>query len=130
MPKGLHFRTLPGRFAIARTNEPARALDDIERAGAGWLARDASGWSAVVPWSKNKAEHVTSAEGPWTAFELAGPFPFTETGILLRCLAALADADVPILAVSTYDTDIVLVPELHNQTAIQSLLAKGLVQES
>jgi hypothetical protein len=41
---------------------------------------------------------------------LRGPFPFDLTGVLASVLEPLRDAGVPILAVSTFDTDYVFVP--------------------
>lgn len=58
--------------------------------------------SACVP------EGVT-AEGGWCAFKLAGKQPFTLTGVLESILKPLADAEVSILAISSYDTDYVLI---------------------
>ena len=58
--------------------------------------------STIVP------EGLT-AEAGWCAFKLAGTQPFTLTGVLNSILTPLAEAKVSILAVSTYDTDYVLI---------------------
>jgi hypothetical protein len=50
-------------------------------------------------------------QGGWRAFQLHGPIPFSQTGVLSSLLAPLAAARVSIFAVSTFDTDYVLVPE-------------------
>ncbi len=49
-------------------------------------------------------------EGPYTSFAVEGPLDFTLTGLLHDLLAAPAEADVPVLTLSTFDTDWVLVP--------------------
>ena len=58
------------------------------------------------------AEGVPSGvrrEGPWRVFQLEGPIPFTMTGVLASVLNPLAENRVGILALSTFDTDYVLV---------------------
>jgi hypothetical protein len=49
------------------------------------------------------------AEHGWRVFKVAGPLALSLTGVLMRLLTPLAEAGVPILALSTYDTDYVLV---------------------
>lgn len=48
-------------------------------------------------------------QGPWRAFMLQGPFDFDLCGVLLAVLAPLAEAKIGIFALSTFDTDYVLV---------------------
>jgi hypothetical protein len=48
-------------------------------------------------------------EGPWRAFEIEGPIDFALTGVLASVLDALASASLSIFALSTYDTDWILV---------------------
>ena len=63
--------------------------------------------------------------GPWTAFMVHGPLDFTLKGILSKIAAALAGADVSIFAISTYDTDYVLVPSADAEKARSALTASG-----
>jgi hypothetical protein len=65
------------------------------------------------------------AEPGWRALKLRGPFPFSATGILASVLSPLAEAEVPIFAVSTFDTDYVLVPEARLEKAVAALRAAG-----
>jgi uncharacterized protein len=48
-------------------------------------------------------------EGPWRAFEIEGPIDFALTGVLASALDPLAGAGLSIFALSTYDTDWILV---------------------
>lgn len=50
-----------------------------------------------------------TAERGWAMIKLAGPFAFTEIGILASVLRPLAHAGVSVVAVSTFDTDYILV---------------------
>lgn len=48
-------------------------------------------------------------DGGWSAFKLEGPFAFDETGILLSVIEPLSANGIGIFAVSTFDTDYLLV---------------------
>ena len=47
---------------------------------------------------------------PFTAFEVQGPLDFSLTGILAELLQPLADAEISVFTISTFDTDWILVP--------------------
>jgi len=47
----------------------------------------------------------------WRALEVAGPFPFSESGVLSAVAVPLAEAGVIIFAVNSYETEYVLVQE-------------------
>jgi hypothetical protein len=48
--------------------------------------------------------------GPFTAFAVEGPLEFSLTGVLASLLQPLADAEISVFAISTFDTDWILVP--------------------
>ncbi|GGR12327.1 ACT domain-containing protein [Deinococcus ruber] len=62
----------------------------------------------------------------WTAFKLHGPFDFALTGILASVLNPLKDAGIGIFALSTFDTDYVLVQQAQVGVATTALRAAGL----
>lgn len=49
------------------------------------------------------------AERDWRTFKVEGPLDFALVGILAKLSGALADAGVSVFALSTYDTDYLLV---------------------
>ena len=57
--------------------------------------------------------------------QVAGTLPFSLTGVLAAIAAPLAEAEVSIFAVSTYDTDYVLVSEGDLDKAIAVLESAG-----
>ena len=65
------------------------------------------------------------AETGWRAFAIAGPMEFTLVGVLLAVTRPLAEADIGIFAVSTYDTDCVLVKESSLEEAVAALASAG-----
>ena len=68
---------------------------------------------------------ATAREDGWRALKVQGPLDFGLVGILAKITSALADADVPVFAVSTYDTDYVLVKEGDLQAAVEALREAG-----
>jgi len=60
-------------------------------------------------------------ERDWVALKLEGPFPFAMTGVLTSFLRPLAEADIPIFVVSTFDTDYVLMKREKLEPAMKAL---------
>jgi len=48
-------------------------------------------------------------EGPFTAYQVEGPLDFALTGVLSALLVPLAQAEVSVFTLATYDTDWILV---------------------
>ena len=65
-------------------------------------------------------------ERDWRCLMLQGPFAFELTGILLKVLQPLAAAGIGIFAVSTFDTDYVLVKVHAFEAAKHALVESGL----
>ena len=64
-------------------------------------------------------------ETGWCALRVAGPLDFALTGVLLSLLAPLAAAGISVFALSTFDTDVVLVREVALEEAIVALAGAG-----
>jgi hypothetical protein len=65
------------------------------------------------------------AERGWRCLQVAGPLDFSLTGVLASLASCLAEAKVSIFAISTYDTDYLLVQAEDLETAIRALRAAG-----
>jgi hypothetical protein len=65
------------------------------------------------------------AETGFRCFEVAGPLDFDATGILARITGALAATEIPVLAVSSFDTDYILVREARARAARDALEGAG-----
>ena len=59
------------------------------------------------------------AERGWYLLDCGGPFSFDTVGILAELTAVLSKANIPLLAVATYDTDFILT---RDQTAARVAL--------
>jgi hypothetical protein len=69
-------------------------------------------------------DHVR-IETDWRALEVAGPLDFGMVGVMASLTAPLADVDVSVFVISTYDTDYVLVHAAALERAIEALRAAG-----
>ena len=65
-------------------------------------------------------------EDGWRAMRVTGTLDFSLVGILSKLSGILAEANVGIFAISTYDTDYILVKELQLQRSAEALSAKGI----
>ncbi|BGP33411.1 hypothetical protein JCM10296v2_005212 [Rhodotorula toruloides] len=63
--------------------------------------------------------------GPWVALQVAGPMDFFLSGILNALTTPLKQAQIPIFAISTWNTDYVLVDEKHMERTKQVLSEAG-----
>jgi uncharacterized protein len=99
-------------FCIARTSDELSILC-FESACLGSAGDEAHGRSDM------------SVERGWVALKLEGPFPFSVTGVLSSFVQPLADARIPIFAISTFDTDYVLVKSENLEQAVSALSASG-----
>lgn len=69
--------------------------------------------------------NVIQRDDGWKAFRIQGVLDFSLIGILAKIAAALADNSISIFAVSTYNTDYVLMKKENYQKALDVLKALG-----
>lgn len=105
----LKFRLLTGLYAIVRLDSDAPVPDWATKGDFTSVSRTAEELSIVCP-TDNLPPEVHSPHR-WICLKLEGPFPFSQTGVLLSFIEPLSAKNTPIFAISTYDTDYVLIPE-------------------
>jgi uncharacterized protein len=114
---------LEGRYAVCRL-EPGAGVPAEALAGPFWAAIRTEDELSIVC-EQERAPAGVRAEPGWRVFRLEGPFSFRATGILASVADPLARAGVGIFAVSTYDTDYVLVKQEQVEAAWRSLEDAG-----
>ncbi|HEX6291443.1 MAG TPA: ACT domain-containing protein [Herpetosiphonaceae bacterium] len=67
----------------------------------------------------------TTCERDWRCLKVAGPLDFALTGVLAALVLPLAQAGISIFAVSTFDTDYLLVKAAATERAIAVLVMAG-----
>lgn len=81
---------------------------------------------AVPP--SNEDDNQMQVQRGFSALRIAGTLDFSLVGILAKLTNVLAEASVPVLAISTFDTDILLVPLHRAEDAAEALRAVARVQ--
>ncbi len=98
---------------------PAIALDSPFFA----IARTDDEVSLVLP-ASFEIESDRSEPG-WACFKVNGPLEFGLVGVLAGISSVLAEAQVPIFALSTFDTDYILVKREQAPVAREALTSAG-----
>lgn len=120
---GLVLSTIPETLTICRL-EPDAALPAWATAASFWSAtRTQDELSLVV--TKESVLAGVRAEGTWRALKIAGPIPLSAIGILASVAEPLARAGINLFAISTFDTDYVLVLADRLEDARLALSAAG-----
>jgi uncharacterized protein len=120
----LELELLPGRYAACRFSPADPVPEWVPRAGPlVVVARTPHELSIVC--DEVAVPDGLRAERGFRALVVGGPLPFEAVGIMAGITSALADAAIPLLAISTFDTDYVLVRESRVEHAIEALRTRG-----
>ena len=123
MPSGLRLEPVPGDYAVCRLEAGAAPPADSGSAALFSVARPAEEVSVVC--DLDDAPEGARIEGPFAALRVGGTLEFALTGVLASLANPLAQAGVSIFALSTFDTDYLLVPREQLAAAIAALTAAG-----
>ena len=115
---------LHGDYAVARAG-PATPVPDGFLSGTGFLtvSRTEDELSLVGPTAAIIGMDIV--ESGWAAFKVQGPFAFDETGIVAALSRVLAEAEIGIFVISTFDTDYILVKQENAEAAAAAWTADG-----
>jgi hypothetical protein len=119
----LRYSVLPGRYAVCRLAPDAAVPEWATRSKWFSITRTANELS-IVGEQERVPEGVLSESG-WACLRLEGPFPFELTGVLAAVLNPLAAAGIGIFAVSTFDTDCILIKADRIESAEEALRQAG-----
>lgn len=113
----------PGDYVVLRLPADAPAPEVAAVDGLVSVTRTAEELSVVCP--EDLAVPTDQAERGWRLLTVRGPFEFTLTGIMAALSGALAAAGVPLFALSTFDTDHLLVKNADLGRAVDALREAG-----
>jgi hypothetical protein len=114
---------LNDRLAVCRL-DPGTPVDLAALRGELWsITSTADELSLVLP--EVLLHPGWQYEASWRALKVEGPLDFSLVGILAKLSSALADAGVSLFALSTYDTDYILVKEHDLPAAVEALEHTG-----
>lgn len=81
--------------------------------------------NSLVCLTKDVPANVIKREDGWKAFRIQGELDFTLVGILAKITALLAEQEIGIFALSTFNTDYILTKTENCQKALSILQAHG-----
>lgn len=119
----MKLHTLDELYAIVRL-EPDAELPDWVRGGHFWSATRSESELSIVCCEEDVPTDA-SAERGWCALELAGPLDFSLTGVVAALVTPLAEAEVPIFVISTFETDYLFVQERDLERSVDALAEAG-----
>jgi hypothetical protein len=119
----LELRLLEGRFSVCRL-PPGEGVPAWASCGT-FFSVTRRGDELSVVCAETAVPDGIRHEAGWCIFEIEGPLDFSLTGILASVLEPLAAAAVSVFALSTFNTDYVMVKEDRVETAVAALAAAG-----
>ena len=119
----LNLSLLPGTFMICRLDAES-IIPDWANAGSLTSITRTSDELSIVCAEANVPEGVRSDRG-WRCFKVEGPLDLSLTGVLASLANPLAEARINIFALSTFDTDYLLVKEDNVSRAAEVLIRSG-----
>lgn len=117
--RSLKLSVLEERMSVCRLDSASEIPDWTMIGGLFSVTRTAEELSVVC--LESLVPEGVRCEKSWRVLKLEGPFEFSEVGVLASVTAPLAEAGVPIFAISTFDTDYVLVKEERLDLAVAAL---------
>jgi hypothetical protein len=110
MDKTLKLQIRPELYGIVRADPGAAQPGWVPSEGLVSITRTEAELSIVCREASIPKEASLVSRG-WRALEVEGPLDLAEVGILSRLIQPLAAADISVFAVSTYDTDYLLIQD-------------------
>ena len=118
---GRRLRRRTGRMAVLRLppGVPVPPSDDVPSGPLDAVIRTPEETTLVRSWQDSAVETLPDVErsGPYRAWSVPGKLDFELVGVLLELIEPLRIAEVPVLAISTFDTDWILVAEERGEVA-------------
>ena len=124
LPPGLVLSLMPGEFAVCRL--PAGApLPAWAGSSSQFYALIRTPDELSVVCAEQDVPDTIQAETGWSLLQVHGPLDFSLVGVLASLALPLAQTGVSIFALSTYETDYLLVRKADLSRAVQALVQAG-----
>jgi uncharacterized protein len=114
---------LPERYAVCRLRPEDSIPTDLFHGRLCSVTRTENELSIVL--LEEDVQAGWQAERGWRCLKVLGPLDFSLTGILSGISGALAEECISIFALSTYDTDYILIPHSSLEKAVSVLSDRG-----
>jgi hypothetical protein len=114
---------MDGVFAICRLGGDASIPDWATASDFYSITRSADELSVVC--RQETVPEGIRAERDWICLRVSDNVPFSVVGLLASLTGAMAEAGVSVFAISTFDTDYVLVKQKDLAAAVEALRGQG-----
>lgn len=114
---------LDGNFAVSRLEPGSTIPASVMEGNFFSITQTADEISIVCP--QDAVPEGFVCERGWRCLRVVGTMPFSAVGVLASLTAPLAEARISVLAISTFDTDYLLVKERHLAEALEALQRHG-----
>ncbi len=117
----LTLKTIPQKFSVCKIAD----ISQIDFSDNFCFLSKTDEELSLVCTTDNVPENTTEREDGWRAFRIEGTLDFSLIGILSRISAILAENNIGIFAISTYNTDYILTKEENFNHALEVLQQKN-----
>jgi hypothetical protein len=121
--RSLELHLLPGRMAICRLEPQAQSPPWVASGVLSSVIRTPAE-TTVVCQEENVPDGITCNKN-WRCLQIGGILNFSETGILSSLTDPLAGEGIPVYALSTYSTDLILIKEKDLSRTLHVLTGAG-----
>ncbi|TLW95266.1 ACT domain-containing protein [Saccharomonospora piscinae] len=117
--------TRPGEYAVVRLGPGASVPPRLFEPGDSLVSVTRTPGELSVVCAADRVPEDAVVETGWRVLTVRGPLDFTLTGIMAALSSELAAAGVSLFALSTYDTDHLLVKDADLERAVAALRGGG-----
>lgn len=117
----MEIKKIKGDFTICKVADFSQVKFDAEYCFTGKTDEEKS----LVCLTEDVPENTVEREDGWRAFRIEGVLDFSLTGILAKISTLLATEKIGIFALSTFNTDYILVKEENETQALNRLEMAG-----
>ena len=121
MPADLVLEQLDERFSVCKVTD----YSGISAGQRYCFTGSTDTENSLVCRTEDVPDNTTAREDGWRCFRIRGELAFSLTGILAGIAGILAEHDISIFAVSTYNTDYVFIKEELFEKALDVLRQEG-----
>jgi hypothetical protein len=117
----MKLKKIDDNFTVCKVSDYSEVNLDAEYCFLGKTDQEKS----LVCLTKDTPKNALEQEDGWKAFRIEGVLDFSMIGILSSISTLLAENQIGIFAVSTYNTDYILTKEEHYEKALDKLSKAG-----
>ena len=101
------------------------SLEDVDLSAGFFFLGKTDKELSLVCRTEDTPAHTTERDDGWNGFRIEGVLEFSMIGILSKLSGILAEHKIGLFAVSTYNTDYILVKKENFEAALEALASEG-----